>query len=57
MPLGLAFWIVALFTLLVWIGGWFWPPLHGGIWPAVPWVLLLLMVLILGWHNFGPPIR
>lgn len=55
MSLGLVFWVL----MLLWVVLWFyphwspapnWPVISGGL-------LLFLLLLILGWHDFGPPIR
>lgn len=52
MSLGLCFWIIMLLWLL--LGLW-----HS--WPQ-PWLLggnlmLFILLLLLGWHSFGAPIR
>jgi hypothetical protein len=53
MTLGLAFWILMLIWL-VW-GLWqSWPGVHG--WAASN-LLLFMLLLLLGWHDFGPPIH
>ncbi len=52
MTLGLAFWILMLLWLV--FGMWnSWPNhvLVGGN------LLLFILLLLLGWHDFGPPIR
>jgi hypothetical protein len=52
MSLGLAYWILMLLWLVldIWRG---WPnyPLIGGS------LLLFILLVILGWHAFGPPIH
>ena len=58
MTLGLAFWILMLLWLVA--GLWqSWPEPEGKPkWPIVGGSLLLFILLvILGWHAFGPPIR
>lgn len=52
MGLGLLFWIIALVAVL--FGAW--APSNPRFAPWAPWPLFVL-VLILGWHNFGPPIH
>ena len=54
MTLGLAFWILMLLWLV--LGAWqSWPEPK---WPVLGGSLLLFILLvILGWHAFGPPIR
>jgi len=52
MNLALAFWIV----FLVWIvfGAW----QHGTNWRAqAPNIVLLVLLLLLGWAQFGPPLH
>lgn len=52
MTLGLAFWILMLLWAVL---RWPWP---GAPWPA--WsgdVLLFILFLLLGWHEFGPPLH
>ena len=52
MTLGLAFWILMLIWL-VWGVYTTWPnPVSGG-----GNLLLFLLLLILGWHAFGPPLH
>lgn len=53
MTLGLAFWIL---MLLWFIGRWFWSPPTIGL-PMIPDLLLFILLLLLGWHDFGPPIH
>ncbi len=52
MPKGLAFWIIFLiaFVFSVWIG---WPWTFG----ALPILVLFLLIGLLGWGVFGPPIQ
>jgi hypothetical protein len=52
MSKGLLFWIIWIFCLLSFVGVAMWG------WPSIlsAGVMLTLMGL-LGWHNFGPPIK
>jgi hypothetical protein len=53
MTLGIAFWILMLLWLVL---GPPWPFMAG--WPAWPGhIILFLLLLVLGWHAFGPPLR
>lgn len=57
MPITLLFWILMLFWL---VGGiyWRWPASGPALWgPIVPDLLLFILILILGWHAFGSPLR
>lgn len=51
MSMGLMFWILMLFWLVFGVY-WSWPNqgLVGGN------VLLFLLLVLLGWHSFGPPL-
>ena len=52
MPLGLAFWVIYLVCLI--FAAWArypYSPLFGGD------LLMFLLVGILGWHSFGPPLH
>lgn len=52
MTLALAFWIIMLVALL--FGGWQYRARANEAWPfGVVW----LLIVILGWATFGPPIR
>lgn len=52
MSLGLCFWILMLVSLF--FGGYCcWK--QG--WPAVSGLLLWFLLLLLGWHSFGPPLH
>ncbi len=53
MPMGLLFWILMLFWLL-W-GAWWRGPDYRA-WFYENW-LLFILIFLLGWHDFGPPIR
>lgn len=54
MSLGLVFWVL----MLLWLVLWFYPQYPAPNWPVVGGgVLLFILLLILGWHDFGPPIR
>lgn len=56
MTLALLFWILMLFWLL--FGCWRnYPFTAGNFAPFGGDLLLFLLLLILGWHEFGPPIR
>jgi len=56
MTIGLVFWILMLLWLVLGIY-WNWPagapnwPIAGGN------LLLFILLLLLGWHSFGPPIH
>jgi hypothetical protein len=55
MTLGLAFWILMLLWLvgaLWWSGRW---NQGSAVW--APDLLLFILLLLLGWHAFGPPIH
>jgi hypothetical protein len=53
MTIGLAFWILMLIWLV--FGIWnAWPNWQG--WGAGN-LLLFILLLLLGWHDFGPPIH
>jgi len=58
MPKGLLFWIVMVVWLLVGVWG-YWPA--GGAAPAygpLGWGLVLFVLVgLLGWQVFGPPLR
>jgi len=55
MTLGLLFWILMLLWLVAYGWGWSVAPTP---WPThVPGLLLFVLILILGWHAFGPPIK
>lgn len=52
MPMGILFWILMLFWLV--FGTWRnWPDRFN---LGYSWLLFVLLVL-LGWHEFGPPLR
>jgi hypothetical protein len=57
MTIGLVFWILMLLWLV--LGLWSnWPGISGGqIAPLGSSVLLFILLLLLGWDAFGPPIR
>lgn len=52
MPLGLCFWVIALVCLVFGLAA----PRVPALAPYAPWPLFVL-VLILGWHDFGPIVR
>ena len=54
MQLGLAFWIIFLIWIILGLVGPFWGP-PWGHWPG--FVLELLLLFILGWKVFGPPLH
>jgi hypothetical protein len=57
MSIGLVFWILMLLWLV--FGLWQnWPGVQAGQWhPLGGSLLLFILLLLLGWHAFGPPIR
>jgi hypothetical protein len=58
MTMGLFFWILMLFWLVLGCyRGWWAAPAPPGWGLVVPDIVLLLMLLLLGWHAFGPPLR
>jgi hypothetical protein len=59
MTLGLAFWILMLLWLVL---GVIWPrwPINAGapgLWPLGGDLLLFVLLMLLGWHSFGPPLH
>lgn len=59
MSKGVLFWALMLIWLIF---GFivFWPSGIGGAWLYAPLgshVLLFVLFAILGWHNFGPPVK
>lgn len=52
MSKGLLFWILFILAAIAWFGGPFWglPSWGNG-------VLFFVLIGLLGWHNFGPPIQ
>ncbi len=53
MSKGLLFWILMILWFLSWFAGMFVPA-----WPI--WgsnALMFVLLALLGWHNFGPPIQ
>jgi hypothetical protein len=58
MTLGLAFWILMLIWLLFGLA-WNWPgnTAVGQYGPVGNTLLLFFLLLILGWHSFGPPLH
>jgi hypothetical protein len=57
MTIGLLFWILMLFWLV--FGMWTnWPGIASGQYgPFGNSLLLFILLLLLGWHSFGPPVR
>jgi hypothetical protein len=52
MTMGLLFWILMLLWLL--FGAWYeWPNHYRVGWSF----MLFILLLILGWHSFGPPVH
>ena len=57
MTLGLCFWILMLIYLIFGLY-WNWPASNPPNYPVVGGSLLLfILLLLLGWAEFGPPIR
>jgi hypothetical protein len=58
MTLGLAFWVLMLLWLVFGFA-WNWPgnTAVGQYGPIGNTVLLFMLLLILGWHAFGPPLH
>lgn len=56
MTLGLAFWILMLLWLVLGVY-WRWPGAAGPFWPLGADLLLFLLLLILGWGEFGAPLH
>lgn len=58
MGLGLAFWILMLLWLVFGLA-WNWPgnAVVGQYGPIGNALLLFILLLILGWHDFGPPLH
>jgi hypothetical protein len=57
MSIGLVFWILMLFWLVfgIWSN---WPQINSGQYaPFGGNLLLFILLLLLGWHAFGAPIR
>lgn len=55
MTLGLLFWILMLLWLIFWGLTTWGPPGPYGVWGHN--VVLFILLLLLGWQAFGPPIR
>lgn len=57
MAMGLMFWILMLLWLVFGAVA-YWPGSQFGHYgPAGNWLLLFILLLLLGWHAFGPPIK
>lgn len=48
MPMSLLFWILMLLSLIFGFGPW---------WPTGGRLLLFVLLALLGWKTFGPPLR
>jgi hypothetical protein len=60
MSLGLAFWVLMFIWLILGLF-WAWPgsaqtPYHAYL-PMGGTILLFVLFLLLGWHDFGPPLH
>lgn len=56
MTLGLCFWVLMLLWLV--FGLWSnWPATGSAIRPLGGTMLLFILLVLLGWHSFGPPIH
>lgn len=57
MGIGLLFWILAILTVIFGLGGLWGPePYRRNAWGGFGLILFILVILI-GWHDFGPPLR
>jgi hypothetical protein len=58
MPIGLLFWILMVIWLLFGLM-WNWPGYNrfGAYAPIGNSLLLFILLLLLGWHEFGQPLR
>lgn len=57
MSIGLVFWILMLLWLLFGLY-WRWPGPNPAAWgPIGGDLMLFILLLLLGWHAFGPPIH
>lgn len=56
MSIGLAFWILMLLWLVFGVWAHWWPS-GNQYYPLGNSLLLFILLLLLGWHEFGPPIR
>lgn len=57
MTLGLVFWILMLLWLVLGLY-WNWPGQSAPNYPILGGTLLIfILFVLLGWHDFGPPIR
>jgi hypothetical protein len=56
MPKGILFWVIWLLVLFASIGGYFWAggfsPIFGGV-----GLLVWVVIALIGWQVFGPPIQ
>jgi len=56
MPKGILFWVIMLLLLLGGLGGYFWAGGLGLMWGGCGLILWIVIALI-GWQVFGPPIQ
>lgn len=56
MPMGVLFWVLMLLWLLLGLW-WSWPPEGRGWGPVGGNLMLFLLLLLLGWKVFGPPLQ
>jgi hypothetical protein len=57
MDSSLAFWIIMLVWAIFDIRSTVRLPGGRGFWPVAPTIILLILLVILGWNAFGPPIH
>lgn len=58
MPAGIWFWII--YVIFAILGGFFWWPRGGGpdrFYPFGGYMIIVILIGLLGWGVFGPPIR
>jgi hypothetical protein len=49
MPIGILFWVLAILAVL--------SAIFGSAYPLVSYGCLLLLICLLGWKTFGPPLQ
>jgi sugar phosphate permease len=49
MPMGILFWIILILCIIAVI--------FGSAWPLASWGILLVLLFLLGWKVFGPPLQ